>query len=91
MTQPSQVDALGRFKELDNSPVAFDFEHLAAADFAVGKLDLAQFVIGDAFDVLYDHQGARDFLNGFILFYHASSPPAITSSISACICFSMSS
>ena len=86
-----QVDALGGLKELDHRAVAFDLEDLAAADFAVGELDFAQFVIGDALDMLDDHQRAGDFFDGFIFFDHASSPPAITSSISAFICFSMAS
>ena len=86
-----QVDALGGLKELDHRAVALDLEDLAAADFTVGELDLAQFVVGDALDVLDDHQRARDFFYCLIFFNHASSPPAVTSSISAFICFSMAS
>ena len=77
-----QVDALGGLEQLNNSLVAFHLKHLAAADLAVGELDLAQLVVGDAFHMLDHHQRAGDLSYCLILFNHASSPPAMTSSIS---------
>ena len=86
-----QVDALRGLEQLHDRLVALDLQHLAAAGLAVGQLDLAQLVVGDALDVLHDHQRAGDLSYGFILFDHASSPPAMTSSISRFICASMAS
>ena len=52
-----KVNALSRaFKQLNDRSVALDLEDLAAANLAVGKLDLAQLVICDALDLLDDHQ-----------------------------------
>ncbi|MPN29482.1 hypothetical protein SDC9_176935 [bioreactor metagenome] len=51
----SQIDAGGGLKELNNSVVAVYFKHLAAADAAVGKLDLAQLVVGDTFHLVNNH------------------------------------
>ena len=80
-----QVDALRRLKQLHDSLVALDLKDLAAADFAVGELDLAQLVVSDAFNAVHDHQRACDLSYGFILFNHSSSPPATTSAISCFI------
>ena len=76
-----QVDALRGLEQLDDGLVALDLQHLAAADLAVGELQLAQLVVGDALDVLHDHQGACDLSNGFIFLDHSSSPPATASAI----------
>ena len=77
--------ALRRLEELHDRAVAFHFEHLAAPDAAVRQLDLRQLVVGDAIDVLHDHQRAGDLLNCLIFADHCSSPPRTTSSISDCI------
>ncbi len=84
-----QIDALRRFKKLHHGAVAVDLEHLAAALFAGGKLDLRQLVVGHALDVLDDHQGACDLPDRFVFLYHCSSPFAITPSICACISSAM--
>ena len=47
-----EVDALRALKELDDRGVAVDLQHFAAADFAVGQLQLAELVVGDALDLL---------------------------------------
>ena len=47
-----KVYALSRVKKLNDGSVALDLEDLAAANLAVGKLDLAQLVICDALDLL---------------------------------------
>ena len=80
-----KVDALRRLEELHDRAVALNFEHLAAPDAAVRQLDLRQLVVGDAIDVLHDHQRAGDLLNCLIFADHCSSPPRTTSSISDCI------
>ena len=84
-----KVYALRRFEQLYDSLVAFDLEDFAAADFAVGELKLAQLVVSDAFNILDHHQRAGDLSYSLILFDHASSPPAITASISAFISSTM--
>ena len=80
-----EVDALRAFKQLHDRRIALDLKHLAAADFAVGQLDLGQLVVGDAFDLLHQHQRAGDLPNGLIFFNHCSSPPATISLICAVI------
>ena len=80
-----KVDALRRLEELHDRAVALNFEHLATPDAAVRQLDLCQLVVGDAIDVLHDHQRAGDLLNCLIFADHCSSPPRTTSSISDCI------
>ena len=86
-----KVDALRGLKQLDDSLVALDLKHLAAADISVGQFDLGQLIISDAFDLIDDHQRACDLSYSLILFNHASSPPAMTSSISFFISASISS
>ena len=85
-----QVDAGGGLKELDHGVVAVDLQHLAAADGAVGQLDLGQLVVGDALDLAHHHQRAVDLLDCAIFPNHASAPPlaaiaSISSSISRAI------
>ena len=80
-----KVDTLRGLEQLHNSLVALNLEDLAAADFAVGKLELAKLVIGDAFNAVDHHQWAGDLSYSLIFFDHASSPPATTASISAFI------
>ena len=86
-----QVDALRGLEELYDGLVALDLEHLAASYLAVGQLDLAQLVIGDALDVFDHHQGACDLAYGFVFLNHSSSPPAMTSSICCFISARMAS
>ena len=86
-----QVDALRALEQLHDGLVALDLQHLAAADLAVGEFELAQLVVGDALDAVHDHQRAGDLFDGFIFLDHASSPPAITASISCFICASIAS
>ena len=86
-----KVDALRGLKQLDDSLVALDLKHLAAADISVGQFDLGQLIISDAFDLIDDHQRACDLSYSLILFNHASSPPAMTSSISFFISAAISS
>ena len=69
------VDALGGLEELYDRTVALDLQHLAAPGLSVGQLDLGQLVVGDALDMLDNHQGAGDLFDGFILTDHCSSPP----------------
>ena len=52
-----QVDAGRSLEELHHSGIAIDLQHLAAADGAVGQLDLGQLVIGDALHPVHHHQG----------------------------------
>ena len=74
----AQVDTGGGLEELDNCLVAVDLQHLAAADLAVGQLNLAQFVVSDAGDAPDDHQRAGDFLDCTIFFNHQSASPSPT-------------
>ena len=62
--------------------------HLAAADAAVGELNLGQFVVGDAVNLLDDHQRAGDLVYGTVFLHHNWSPAfsaisAISRSISS--------
>ena len=86
-----KVDALCGLEKLNDCLVALDLKHLAAADISVGQFDLGQLIISDAFDLIDDHQRACDLSYSLILFNHASSPPAMTSSISFFISASISS
>ena len=80
------VDAGGRFKQLHNSGIAVDLQHLAPADGAVAQLHLHQFVIGNAFHHADHHQRADDLFYGFVFTNHACSPPlAMTALISSSI------
>ena len=80
-----KVYALRGLEKLNDGLAALDLEHLAAADLTVGQFKLAQLVIGDALNVVNHHKGAGNLSYCFILFDHASSPPAMTASISAFI------
>ena len=86
-----KVDALCGLEKLNDCLVALDLKHLAAANLAVGKLYLGQLIVGNALDMVYYHKRACDLSYGFILFNHASSPPAMTSSISFFISAAISS
>ena len=59
----------------DHRVVAIDFQHLAAADRAVGQLDLAQLVVSDALHFFDHHQRTVDLLDRLIFPDHTSSPP----------------
>ena len=86
-----QVDAGGGLEQLHHGVVAVDLQHLAAADGAVGQLDLAQLVIGDAGHAAHHHQGAVDLLYGTVFLDHSSAPPlAAAASISSSISRAMS-
>ncbi|MPM58040.1 hypothetical protein SDC9_104869 [bioreactor metagenome] len=86
----SQVNAGGGLEELNHGVVAVDLQHLAAAGGAVGQLDFAQLVVGNALDIAHQHQRAGDLLYGLILPNHASSPPfAAMASISAAMSAAM--
>ena len=82
-----QIDAGGGLEKLDHGGIAVDLQHLAAADGAVGQLDLAQLVVGDALDLLDQHQGSVDLLNGAVFTNHSSAPPLATA---ASICSAIS-
>ena len=84
-----EVYALRRVEKLNDRSVTLDLEYLAAACLSVLELDLAQLVIGDALDLLDDHKGICYLPYGLIIFNHASSPPAMTASISVFICSRM--
>ena len=85
-----QVDALCGLKQLYDCLVTFNFQYFAAADFAVGKFQFSKFVIGNAADVIYDHQRAGDFFYSFILFNHSSALSSTTFSICSFILMSIS-
>ena len=70
-----QIDAGRGLEELDHGVVAVDLQHLAAAQGAVGELDLAQLIVGDALDLLDHHQRAVDLLYGAVFTDHQNSPP----------------
>ena len=72
-----KVYALCGLEKLNDGSVTVYLKHLAAADLAVGQLKLRQLVVGDALNVIDYHEGACYLSYGFILFNHASSPPAI--------------
>ena len=80
-----KVDALCGFEQLNDRAASFNFKDLASSDLSVGEFDLAQFIEGNAFYVINDHQGVRDLLYGLIFSDHSSSPPAAASSIWAYI------
>ena len=81
-----QIDAGGALKQLDHGGVAVDLQHLAAADRAVGELDLTQLVVGDALYPLHHHQRAGNLLDGLVFPNHsASSPFSATAAISRSI------
>ena len=82
-----QIQSGGGLEELDHGIVAADLQHLAATDGAVGQLDLAQLVIGDALDLPDHHQGAVDLLDRLVFTDHASAPPLATAA-SICSCMS---
>ena len=65
-----EVDARGVLEELDHDVGAVDLKHLAATNLAVGELNLAKLVVGDALDALHEHKGAGDLLDGAILSCH---------------------
>ena len=65
-----EVDAGRGLEELDQRVAAVDLQHLAAALFAAGKLDLTQLVEGDALHAADQHQGACDLLYGTIFLRH---------------------
>ena len=58
------------FEELDERPVALDFEHLAAADPAVLLHDLDEFVVLDPFHALDEHERPDNFFDGLIFLKH---------------------
>ena len=79
-------DALRAFEQLHDGPVALDLQHLAAANTAVGQLDLRQFVVGNVLYLAHHHQRAVDLLDRAIFTNHSSAPPlATTASISSSI------
>ena len=86
-----EVDALRRLEQLHNGGVAVDLEDLAAADFTAGQLQLAELVVGDALDLLYDHQRVGDLGYSLVFAYHSSSPLSAISAASAFISSIMAS
>ena len=86
-----KVDALRGLEELYDSLVALDLEDLAAADFAVGQLKLAELVIGNALDLPDYHKRTGDLLNCLVFPDHSSSPPSAMARISSFISAMMAS
>ena len=79
-----QVDAGGGLEQLDHGGVAVDLQHLAAADGAVGQLDLGQLVIGDALHPVHHHQGAGDLSDGLVFTNHSASSPFSAMAVISC-------
>ena len=71
-----KVDSLSGLEKLYNGAASFDLKNLAASYASVRQLDLAEFVIGYAFYIIDDHQGAGDLFNRLVFSDHSSSPPA---------------
>ena len=84
-----KVDALCRFKQLNDSLLPLNLKHFAAANLPVRELQFTEFIVGDIFHPVNNHQRAGDFFYGFIFLDHSLFPPAATALISASISFSM--
>ena len=70
-----QIDACRVFKQLQQRCVSVHFQHLAAAFFPVRQLYFSQFVVGDVFHSLYQHQRTGYFLYGPVFLRHVTNPP----------------
>ena len=79
-----EVDAGRVFKQLHNGRIAVHFQHLAAPDAAVAQLNLTQLVIGDPLHMVYHHQRAGNFVNGFIFANHSALSPFCATASSSC-------
>ncbi len=64
------------FKKLNKGFVVVYFEHFATAFFAVFLCNFDQFVVGNPFNTVHQHQRTNNFLNRAIFFQHFYSPPS---------------